>query len=216
MKNKEFYERLRQRADSSKNDYSFTLTLSGRITFCLILLMFISINLTPESDFHREIMRKAALGLGLFGILFSVFYDIKTMYKKFKHDFFIKFYDDKILFDCIDENAKFKTLTLYNADILSITWALMPYNAKGRNIWIKDIKNRDDKIFAYLASPLYFLVTILRHFIFLALNGLKFKKYLLYRFKSGVISVQKNQISSNQNIKFELFSLLGLYVSDDS
>ena len=199
-----------------KNDYSFTLTLSGRITFCLILLMFISINLTPESDFHREMMRKAALGLGLFGILFSIFYDIKTMYKKFKHDFFIKFYDDKILFDCIDENAKFKTLTLYNADILSITWALMPYNAKGRNIWIKDIKNRDDKMFAYLTSPLYFLVTMLRHFVFWVLNGLKFKTYLLYRFKSGVISIPKNQIPSNQNIKFELYSLFGLYVSDDS
>ncbi len=55
---------------------------------------------------------------------------------------------------------------------------------------------------------------MLHHFIFLALNGFKFKKYILYRFKSGIIAVPNNKLLSDKDVKFELSSLFGLYTSD--
>ena len=96
----------------------------------------------------------------------------------------------------------------------SVTWALIPYNEQDVNIWIKDIKNRRKRMVRYLVSPIFFLITMLHHFIFLALNGFKFKKYILYRFKSGIIAVPNNKLLSNKDVKFELSSLFGLYTSE--
>nr|WP_314234052.1 hypothetical protein [uncultured Campylobacter sp.] len=197
-----------------ENDYFFRLTISNKITGVLIFLSFVLLNLTPELDPHKEMMRRASLTLGIFGILFSIFWEIKIAYQEFYNKFFTKFYDDKISFDHIDEHMKFKTEILQKDDLVSVTWALTPYNEEGAGIWMKDIKNKSDKIIAYLTSPLYFLITMLRHFIFLALNGFKFKKYILYRFKSGIIAVPNNKMLSDKDVKFELSSLFGLYTSD--
>ena len=197
-----------------ENDYFFRLTISNKITGVLIFLFFVLLNLTPELDPYKEIMRKAALVMGIFGILFCTFWEIKIACQEFYNKFFTKFYDDKISFDHIDEHMKFKTEILQKDDLVSVTWALIPYNEEGAGIWMKDIKNKSDKIIAYLTSPLYFLITMLRHFIFLALNGFKFKKYILYRFKSGIIAVPNNKLLSDKDVKFELSSLFGLYTSD--
>ena len=197
-----------------ENDYFFRLTISNKIMCVLIFLSFVLLNLTPELDPHKEMMRRASLTLGIFGILFSIFWEIKIAYQEFCNKFFTKFYDDKISFDHIDEHMKFKTEILQKDDLVSVTWALIPYNEEGAGIWMKDIKNKSDKIIAYLTSPLYFLITMLHHFIFLALNGFKFKKYILYRFKSGIIAVPNNKLLSDKDIKFEFSSLFGLYTSD--
>ena len=197
-----------------ENDYFFRLTISNKITGVLIFLFFVLLNLMPELDPYKEIMRKVALVMGIFGILFCTFWEIKIAYQEFYNKFFTKFYDDRISFDHIDEHMKFKTEILQKDDLVSVTWALIPYNEEGAGIWMKDIKNKSDKIIAYLTSPLYFLITMLRHFIFLALNGFKFKKYILYRFKSGIIAVPDNKILSDKDIKFEFSSLFGLYTSD--
>lgn len=197
-----------------ENDYFFRLTISNKITGVLIFLFFVLLNLMPELDPYKEIMRKVALVMGIFGILFCTFWEIKIAYQEFYNKFFTKFYDDRISFDHIDEHMKFKTEIMQKDDLVSVTWALIPYNEEGAGIWMKDIKNKSDKIIAYLTSPLYFLITMLRHFIFLALNGFKFKKYILYRFKSGIIAVPDNKILSDKDIKFEFSSLFGLYTSD--
>nr|WP_315056443.1 hypothetical protein [uncultured Campylobacter sp.] len=197
-----------------ENDYFFRLTISNKITGVLIFLFFVLLNLTPELDPYKEIMRKAALVMGIFGILFCTFWEIKIAYQEFYNKFFTKFYDDKISFDHIDEHMKFKIEILQKDDLVSVTWALIPYNEQDVNIWIKDIKNKSDKIIAYLTSPLCFLITMLHHFVFLALNGFKFKKYILYRFKSGIIAVPNNKLLSNKDVKFEISSLFGLYTSD--
>ena len=197
-----------------ENDYFFRLTISNKITGVLIFLFFVLLNLTPELDPYKEIMRKAALVMGIFGILFCTFWEIKIAYQEFCNKFFTKFYDDKISFDHIDEHMKFKIEILQKDDLVSVTWALIPYNEQDVNIWIKDIKNKSDKIIAYLTSPLCFLITMLHHFVFLALNGFKFKKYILYRFKSGIIAVPNNKLLSNKDVKFEISSLFGLYTSD--
>jgi hypothetical protein len=139
-----------------ENDYFFRLSISNKIICMLIFLFFILINLTPESDLHKEIMRKASLILGIFGILFCTFWEIKIVYQEFRNKFFTKFYDDKILFDYIDEYAKFKTKIIPRADLISVTWAFIPYNEKKDRIWIKDIKNKSDRIIAYLISPIFF------------------------------------------------------------
>ena len=60
-----------------ENDYFFKLTISNKITGVLIFLFFVLLNLTPELDPYKEIMRKAALVMGIFGILFSIFWEIK-------------------------------------------------------------------------------------------------------------------------------------------
>ena len=90
-----------------ENDYFFRLTISNKITGVLIFLFFVLLNLTPELDPYKEIMRKASLMLGISGILFCMFWEIKIVYQEFRNKFFTKFYDDKILFDYIDEYAKF-------------------------------------------------------------------------------------------------------------
>ena len=60
-----------------ENDYFFRLTISNKITGVLIFLFFVLLNLTPELDPYKEIMRKAALVMGIFGILFCTFWEIK-------------------------------------------------------------------------------------------------------------------------------------------
>lgn len=199
-----------------ENDYFFRLSISNKIICMLIFLFFILINLTPESDLHKEIMRKASLILGIFGILFCTFWEIKIVYQEFRNKFFTKFYDDKILFDYIDEYAKFKTKIIPRADLISVTWAFIPYNEKKDRIWIKDIKNKSDRIIAYLISPIFFSITILHHFIFFMLNGFKIKKYILYRFKSCIIAVPNNELLSNKGVRFEFSSLFGLYTNDQN
>lgn len=189
-----------------ENDYFFRLTISNKIMCVLIFLSFVLLNLTPELDPHKEMMRRASLTLGIFGILFSIFWEIKIAYQEFYNKFFTKFYDDKISFDHIDEHMKFKTEILQKDDLVSVTWALIPYNEQDVNIWIKDIKNRRKRMVGYLVSPIFFLITMLHHFIFLALNGFKFKKYILYRFKSGIIAVPNNKLLSDKEVKFELSS----------
>ena len=92
-----------------ENDYFFKLTISNKIMGVLIFLSFVLLNLTPELDPHKEMMRRASLTLGIFGILFSIFWEIKIAYQEFYNKFFTKFYDDKISFDHIDEHMKFKT-----------------------------------------------------------------------------------------------------------
>lgn len=197
-----------------ENDYFFRLTISNKIMGVLIFLSFVLLNLTPELDPHKEMMRRASLTLGIFGILFSIFWEIKIAYQEFCNKFFTKFYDDKISFDHIDEHMKFKTEILQKDDLVSVTWALIPYNEQDVNIWIKDIKNRRKRMVRYLVSPIFFLITMLHHFVFLALNGFKFKKYILYRFKSGIIAMPNNKLLSNKDVKFELSSLFGLYTSE--
>jgi len=197
-----------------ENDYFFKLTISNKIMGVLIFLSFVLLNLTPELDPHKEMMRRASLTLGIFGILFSIFWEIKIAYQEFYNKFFTKFYDDKISFDHIDEHMKFKTEILQKDDLVSVTWALIPYNEQDVNIWIKDIKNRRKRMVRYLVSPIFFLITMLHHFIFLALNGFRFKKYILYRFKTGIIAVPNNKLLSDKDVKFELSSLFGLYTSD--
>ena len=53
-----------------ENDYFVRLTISNKITGVLIFLFFVLLNLTPELDPHKEMMRRASLTLGVFGILF--------------------------------------------------------------------------------------------------------------------------------------------------
>lgn len=197
-----------------ENDYFFRLTISNKIMCVLIFLSFVLLNLTPELDSHKEMMRRASLTLGIFGILFCIFWEIKIAYQEFCNKFFTKFYDDKISFEYIDKHMKFKTEILQKDDLVSVTWALIPYNEQDVNIWIKDIKNRRKRMVRYLVSPIFFLITMLHHFIFLALNGFKFKKYILYRFKTGIIAVPNNKLSSDKDVKFELSSLFGLYTSE--
>lgn len=54
-----------------ENDYFFRLTISNKIMCVLIFLSFVLPNLTPELDPHKEMMRRASLTLGIFGISFS-------------------------------------------------------------------------------------------------------------------------------------------------
>ena len=66
-----------------ENDYFFRLTISNKITGVLIFLSFVLLNLTPELDSHKEMMRRASLMLGIFGISFSwrsMDLDLKSIY----------------------------------------------------------------------------------------------------------------------------------------
>ena len=104
-----------------ENDYFFRLTISNKIMCVLIFLSFVLLNLTPELDSHKEMMRRASLTLGIFGILFCIFWEIKIAYQEFCNKFFTKFYDDKISFDHIDEHMKFKTEIMQKDDLVSVS-----------------------------------------------------------------------------------------------
>jgi len=83
---------------------------------------------------------------------------------------------------------------------------------------MSEIENKDDKRWAYLFTPIYLAMSAYLWLIFLVLNGLKAKRYLLVRFKDGIISIPYGDETlkalgmKREEVKFEWMSLINRYV----
>jgi len=196
-----------------KNDYLLKSELTSRIAFLLFFGWLISISLTPEPDSLDELYRRLTLGTAIFGILWTLFSELKILIKLIREDLYIKIYKDKIFYEYITQKGNKKVDIIKNEEIISKRWALFPYAVKDREIWISEIENTDDRRWAYLFSPFYFMISIIYLFIFILLNKLRIKRYVLYRFKDGVIAIPYNKKIFKENFPFEWRSLINRYIS---
>jgi len=195
-----------------KNDYLLKSELTTRIAILLFFGWLISINLTSEADSLDELYRKLALGTAIIGILWILLSKVKMLIKLIKNKLYIKIYEDEIVYDYLTEQAEYKTDVLKRQEVVSIKWSLFPYAIKDTEIWITEIKNKDDRMWAYLFSLFYLMVTIVYMLVFIFLNKLKIQKYLLYRFEDGIIAIPNYKITTKGKVDFEWRTLINRYI----
>ncbi len=195
-----------------KNDYLLKSELTTRIAMLLFFGWLISINLLSEADSLDELYRKLALGTATIGVLWVLLSKIKMFIMLIKNKLYIKIYEDRIIYEYLTEKGEYKIDILNMEEIVSIKWSLFPYAIRDTEIWITEIKNKDDRRWAYLFSPFYVVVSILYVCIFIFLNKVKIKKYLLYRFENGVIAVPYYKTIVKNKVDFEWRSLINRYI----
>jgi hypothetical protein len=197
-----------------KNDYLLKSELTMRIALLLFFGWGISINLTPEADSLDELYRRMALGTAIVGVLWTLIANLKQLIVLIKRDLYIHVYPDKIVYEYVTEKGKFEKDILKKSDLVSITWSLFPYAVKDKenDIWITEIKDKDDKRWAYLFSPLYIIISLVYLLIFICLNKCKIKKYLLYRYKTEIIAIPSRELEIEQDYDFEWKSLINRYI----
>ena len=195
-----------------KNDYLLKSELTTRIAMLLFFGWLISRNLLSEADSLDELYRKLALGTATIGVLWVLLSKIKMFIMLIKNKLYIKIYEDRIIYEYLTEKGEYKIDILNMEEIVSIKWSLFPYAIRDTEIWITEIKNKDDRRWAYLFSPFYVVVSILYVCIFIFLNKVKIKKYLLYRFENGVIAVPNCKTIVKDKVDFEWRSLINRYM----
>jgi hypothetical protein len=194
------------------NGYLLKSELTTRIAMLLFFGWLISINLSSEADSLDELYRKLALGTATIGVLWILFSKIKMLIMLIKNQLYIKIYEDRIIYEYLTEKGEYKADVLKMEEIVSIKWSFFPYAIRDTEIWITEIKNKDDRRWVYLFSPFYAVISIFYLCIFIFLNKLKIKKYLLYRFKNGVIAVPNCKIIVKDKVDFEWRSLINRYI----
>ncbi|WP_457599089.1 hypothetical protein, partial [Hydrogenimonas sp.] len=173
----------------------------------------------PEPDPLDELYRKLALGTAIIGVIWTLATEMKILFGLIKNKLHIKIYKHQIEYESIDEKGECKRDTFEKKDVISIKWALFPYAAKDTEIWITEISDKDDRRWAYLFSPLYLLISAIYLIVFIVLNKFRAKKYLLIRFKDGIISIpdskelsKTSDFKNKDEIKFEWRSLINRYI----
>jgi|GEM_PF-1072633 len=202
-----------------ENDYLLKSELTSRIALLFFFGWLISISLAPEPDPLNELYRKLALGTAIIGVIWTIATELRMLLGLIKNKLYIRIDKNEIEYEYIDGKGERKTDTLKKEDIISIKWALFPYKAKDSDIWITEITDKDDRRWAFLFSPLYLLVSSIYLIVFIVLNKFRVKKYLLIRFKDGLISIpdsrelsKTSDFKNKDEIKFEWRSLMNRYI----
>ncbi|MDR2080891.1 MAG: hypothetical protein LBP54_03250 [Campylobacteraceae bacterium] len=135
-----------------------------------------------------------------------IFVLVKAIVKFNKNPLFIKIYNNKITYDYLAEKGKFKTFELPKEQIKSVKWGFFPYATLDEKdeIWITETTY--DKFGTFVLSPLNFALSCMYQIIYCIVN-FKIEKYVLIRFKGGIMAIPKEKYPSNEKIKFEWRSL---------
>jgi len=201
-----------------KNRYMIKRTLVGFVCIlCVVLFVMCGLYFyaIPNAIAENNTLHLRYRQIGLMGIAIGtivVSFMICTIIRNFlKNELFIKIFNNQISYDYLTEKGEFKTFVLQKKDIKLIGWGFFPYAVLDETdrIWVTEIKA--GKSDAYLSLLVNFIIYILYQFIYFVIN-LKFEKYVLIRFKGGIMAIPKNEYPSNENIKFEWKSLFNRHI----
>ena len=194
-----------------KNDYLRKMELTtvvGIYAFGLFILSYGLIWGNFGYNYHRYIV----ISCGCI-IIVANSKSIKNLLILFKNRYLITIYNDKIVFDFVDENGNLKHDIIDKKDIIKVSWSFMPFCVGNDNIWLyDDTKNISEKLFGVILMPLSLILSLLHYFLFFMLSGFKFRKYILYRFKGWIIFIPNNEKIDTKNIKFEILSLFNRHI----
>jgi hypothetical protein len=204
-----------------KNSYLFKwnltifVCLSCTVLFFIVGDYFIAIPKSiAENDMFSLRRQRSMMISAIVGLLVAYIWAYREYRYYFKYQLFIKIYNNKITYDYISNKGhELKTFTLLKTDIKYIKWGFFPYLNLNKNnkdkIWMMEWTN--DKLGSYLLSPVVFAVSCIYQLLYFLVN-FKIEKYVLIRFKGGIMAIPKNEYPSNENIKFEWRSLFNIYV----
>lgn len=195
-----------------ENNYLLKSELTMRISMFLFFSWLMSISLTPESDPLDEIYRKLTIGSSVLGFIVVFLLNLKMLKALIKNGLQIKIYDNRIIYEYVTEKGKKKEDIIRIDEITSKKWSFFPYAIRDTEIWITEIKDKDDKRWAYLFSIFYILVSLFYQLIFIVLNKFKVEKYLLYRFKDGIVAIPYDKTLFKEKFPFEWRSLVNRYI----
>jgi hypothetical protein len=165
-----------------------------------------------QNDTSSLIRQKSGVISAIASLLLLYVWSYKELKYYFKYQLFIKIYNDRITYDYISSKT-LKTFTLLKADIKSIKWGFFPYSFLDENNQIWMVERSNDKIGAIFVSPIVFVVSCIYQLLYCIVN-FKIEKYVLIRFKGGIMAIPKKEYPSNEKIKFEWRTLLDVRLSE--
>ena len=190
-----------------QNNYLLRVDLMLRIILIVLFTWGISSSLVAQEDSLNELYRKMALGTSIFGLLWGFIGHGKMLIGLIKNKLFITINKDQITYEYITEKGEKKTHTLFYNQIEKVSWSFFPYSVMTDEIWITEIKEKDKKHWAWLFSFLYVGITLVMQCLYIILN-FKIKRYILLRFKDGVMAIPVKSGVSITHIGFEWNSLI--------
>jgi hypothetical protein len=180
----------------------FTIYLCIFLFFAYRMYFYAIPNAITENDVID--LRKYQGGLVAIatGTIVALFMVGKIVMHFLKNRLFTKIYDTYITYDYLTQKGELKIFTLQKQDIRSIKWGFFPYSrlSEEDKIWVTETKG--SKLSICISLVLHFLIYIIYQFIYIVIN-FKIEKYVLIRFKGGIMAIPKDKYPSNENIKFE-------------
>jgi hypothetical protein len=182
----------------------------------LFSLYYLTLVKLPNEQANGEAIDVTFVKIGISMAISSLIVLAYILYRAYRHSKIkprIIIHRDNIEFEYFTEHYELKTYNLLKSNIQTVSWGFFPYAILDEKdeIWITQTK--DDKLLAYILSPLNFLLSSTYLFLFIIIN-FKVEKYVYLKFKGGIIAIPKNEYPSNENIKFEWKSLFNRHIME--
>ncbi|MDR2080889.1 MAG: hypothetical protein LBP54_03240 [Campylobacteraceae bacterium] len=185
-----------------KNNYLLTKEIMDFVCFvcfaALPIFCLFYFYVVPEQLKHWGLMYIIPATIATFLLL------CKTIMRFKKRGLFIKIYNNKITYDYLTRKHEFKTFTLPKEQIKSVKWGFFPHARLDKDDRIWEAEGTDNALNIAVAFLIWFifLICTVYQLLYCAVN-LKIEKYVLIRFKGGIMAIPKKEYPSHEEIKFE-------------